>query len=376
MRLSTCSFSIPLAILLACSYLPSQTQVVRSNFFPAELEFQELAKIQADESTKDVGSLGRVKDGVLFADVGFEQYAKRTYILVTGGTLSIEVVTLKDSKAAYSLLTLLGHSSVASGPPGEFYSSTDNDLIFVRGYFLARLQGKAAPDLVKRIATSVSNRIGQRETALPSLIGHFPKGGYDPSSIRYFLGPRSYEAFYTAKSGSHLNFEPGMEIAQARYTLNNQTGMLSLISFPTHEMAEGFQESMEAPGSNAGYKLYVKRAGPLVGLLEGSFDPGTADSLLSSIRFTYAIKWIYNKDNRNAGTIWGVPMPILHTVVRSIALVALLCLFSIAAGAGFAFFRVWLRRYAPHNILDRPERTEMTRLKLGPPKHRDQPVQN
>lgn len=376
MRVSAYCFSIPLGIFLAFSTLQAQTQIVRRDFFPAELEFQELQKIQADESIKDAGSLGHVKDWALFADVGFEQYARRAYSLTTGGTLSIEVVTLKDSKAAYSLLTLLRKSSVAPGPPGEFYSEDGSSLIFARGYFLVRLQGETPLDVVKRVATSVSNRIGQRETALPSLIAHFPQNGYNPSSLRYFLGPRSYDAFSIAQSGSHLKFESGMEIAQARYAVNNQTGLLSLISYPTHEMAEGYQESLEGPGPNAGYKVYVRRAGPLVGLLEGSFDPVTADGLLSSIHFTYAIKWIYDKNNRSTGTIWGVPMPILHTVVRSIVLVALLCLLSLVAGVSFAFFRVWLRRYAPHNILDRPERTEMTRLKLGPPKHRDQPAQN
>lgn len=376
MRISVYCLSILPAIVLAFSTLQAQTQIVRTDFFPAELEFQELQKIQEDESIKDAGSLGRVKDGALFADVGFEQYARRAYSLTNGGTLSIEVVMLKDSKAAYSLLTLLRKSKVAPGPPGEFYSEEGSNLALARGYFLVRLQGEASPDLVKRVATSVSNRIGQRETALPSLISHLPKNGYDSSSLRYFLGPRSYGAFSVAQSGSRLKFEPGMEIAQARYTANNQTGTLSLISFPTHEMAEGYQESLEGSGSDAGYKVYVKRAGPLVGLLEGSFDPMTADGLLSSIHFTYSIKWIYDKNSRSTATIWGVPMPILHTVVRSIALVALLCLLSLAAGAGFAFFRVWLRGYAPHNILDRPERTEMTRLKLGPPRHRDQPAQN
>jgi len=370
------AYCVLLAGLLALPALQGQTQIVGTDYFPAQFEFQELQKVQTDEIIKDERSLTHVKDGALLADAGFEQYAVRTYSVADGGILSIEVVTLKDSKAAYSLLTLLRKSAVAPGPPGEFYSEDGSNLLFARGYYLVRFQGQGPQGLEKRVATSVSNRIGRRETTLPSLISHFPQDGYDASSVHYFLGPRSYDSFSTSQSGNRLKFEPGMEVAQARYTLNNQAGMLSLINFPTHEMAEGYQESMGTPAANAGYRVYVKRAGPLLGVLEGSFDPATADNLLGSIHFTYAIKWIYDKNNRSTGTIWGVPMPILHTVVGGIVLVALLCMLSLAAGTGLALFRVWLRRYAPHNILDRPERTEMTRLKLGPPKHWDQPAQN
>ncbi len=372
MRVSGYFLSVPLAILLAIPALRSQTQIVRNDFFPAEFEFSELQKIQAEEKFKDAASLARIKDGALFSDVGFEEYSKRVYSLASGGTLTVEVVILKDTKAGYSLLTLLRKSDIVNGPPGEFYSEQEQDLLFVRGFFLVRIQGAAETGLLKRIATSVSNRIGQRETALPALIGHFPQNGYDSSSLRYFLGPKSFSAFSIAPRGGSLRFEPGMEIAQARYVVSNQTGLLSLLNFPTHELAEGYQESLEGSTPNENFKLYVKRAGPLIGILEGSFDPATADGLLSSIHFSYAIKWIYDaNNNRNAKSIWGVPVPILHTVVRSIALVALLCLSSLIAGASFAFFRVWLRRHAPHNILDRPERTEMIRLKLGPPERRD-----
>jgi hypothetical protein len=353
------------SLVAACA----QTQIVGENFFPAELEFKELQKVQSEESFKrDGGALGRVKDGNLFKDVGFEQYSRRSYALGGKGSLTVEVIELKDTKAAYSLISLLRKSEIEPGPPGELQASDSGNVLFVRGEYLVRLtqtNSTGATDLPARVAVSVSNRIGQRKTALPGLISHFPKDGYDPSTLRYFLEPKSYGSFAAVRA-QQLKFEPGMEIAEAQYTLNKQTGTLSLINFPTHEIAEGYQEELEKSDENRG-SMYVKRAGPLVGVLVGSFDPSTADILLNSIHFSYAIKWIYDKNNsRSSGkTIWGVPMPILGTVVRSIVFVGILCGFSILAGVSFAFFRVWLRDYAPQNILDRPERTEMTRLKIN-----------
>jgi ABC-type phosphate transport system permease subunit len=109
---------------------------------------------------------------------------------------------------------------------------------------------------------------------------------------------------------------------------------------------------------------YARRAGPLVAILEGTFEPEQADKILGSLEFQYSIRWIYDKNNRSSATVWGVPVGLLGTVVRSLAFVALLCVASVLLGLGMAVFRILLREYAPNNILDRPERTEMIRLKL------------
>jgi len=109
-------------------------------------------------------------------------------------------------------------------------------------------------------------------------------------------------------------------------------------------------------------KTYAKRAGPLIAILEGSFDPVVAGRILNPIEHTYSIRWLYERPK--AKTIWGVPAALLGTVVNSLLLVALLCLASILVGLGYAIFRFTLRSYAPHNPLDRPERTEITHLKL------------
>lgn len=56
-------------------------------------------------------------------------------------------------------------------------------------------------DLSKRVAVSVSNRIGNRSPATPQLITHLPKTGYEASSLRYYLGPKSYHTYASAVGG-------------------------------------------------------------------------------------------------------------------------------------------------------------------------------
>jgi len=216
---------------------------------------------------------------------------------------------------------------------------------------------------------SVSNRIGTREKSTPTLVTRLPKEGLDPSSLRYFLGPIALDSYGVSVLGSRPNFGREMEMAQARYDLRGQTGNLSLFSFPTTQAAESYFDGVlpqDGRGTGTGaVRRYAKRVGPIVGILEGRFDPAAADEILRPLKYSYSVRWIYDKNSRSSATIWGVPVGILGTVVRSLLLTALLCGMSLILGIGMAAFRVILRGYAPNNFLDRPERTEMIRLRLN-----------
>jgi hypothetical protein len=358
-----------LFILLVLAAIPitasAQIELVGTANFPAEQEFNELGGIKSDTTITEQSELSKVKDGKYFAQAGFLKYLSRTYSLAGGTSLVIEDVTLKDSRAAYSLITLLRRSDLMQGPPGDVYSVNDNILLFARnGHFVRIEDGSSSSDLLRRLAASVSNRIGPGDLPQPLLVAHFPKDGFESTTLRYFLGPFSTDAYAPVVDGKSLRSESDMDVAQADYVIGNQHGKLSLINFPTIQLAEDFFDNTGGLERTDGQNVYMKRAGPLLGILEGSFDRSNAASILKPLQYRYSIRWIYDKDNRNAGTAMGIPVGILGTVVKSIVLTALLCAASIIAGAGIATFRLLLRKYAPNNYLDRPERTEIIRLKI------------
>ncbi len=353
-----------LAVLSSAACAAAQVSFVADSYFPADQEFQELQKTAGQESFEDPALLAKVADGTLFKDVGFEKYSRRVY-KAAGSEISIEVVTLIDSRAAFSLLTILRSSNLEEGPPGDRFAFDADTLRFAQGRNWIRIEGRGAPaDLLRRIAISMSNRIGSQKRKPPSLISHFPNPGYDPSSLRYFVGPDSFKAHSETRPGGYVEFASGMELAQARYSLQNQTGILSLSIFPTTQVAEGYYSELAGVASKkeSAVRTYAKRAGPLVAILEGSFEPAVADRILDSLQYSYSIRWIYEKPKGK--TVWGIPTAILGSVVNSLLFVALLCVTSIVLGAGYAIFRVILRGHAPNNPLDRPERTEITRLKM------------
>ncbi len=353
----------------SAEHAAAQTQLVSGDYFPAELEFKELRTVNKDKSGDGATALADNSEAPIFAEAGFLHYARRSYTTESGTELTIEVLTAKDEKAAYSLLTLLRSSKILPGPPGDSYAEGNSGLVFARGSYWVRIVGNSPVDLYHRIAISVSNRIGSRKRAAAALISRFPQAGLDPDSVRYFLGPIALGTYGTAILGSGRVFGPELEIAQANYAQGSASGLLSLISFPTSQAAEsffdGFSSSSNREPAKQAVREYAKRAGPVVGILQGGFDPAGANEILQQLKYTYSITWIYNKNEHNSATLWGVPVGILGTVVRSIALTALLCGLSIFLGVSMAMFRVFLRGYAPNNFLDKPERTEMIRLRLN-----------
>ncbi|MDR0842855.1 MAG: hypothetical protein LBP68_05475 [Acidobacteriota bacterium] len=191
--------------------------------------------------------------------------------------------------------------------------------------------------------------LGAADGASPKLFGYLPKQGLDASSLRYFPSATSYEAGEKEVETAYINTSCDvcdMEIAQARYRDGGRDGMLSLMKFPTPELAEEYYDRLAISPSAAGNgrSVYARRTGQLVAVLEGNFNPLSADKLLGTIKFGYSIRWD-SGEKKHTGVIWGIPTSILKAVVGSLvfSLIAGACaiLIGIAIGVG----RFTLRRY-------------------------------
>ena len=338
-------FLLVLVFIVVLLTAAAQTQPA-NNYFPSESEFKELKAVSPDKSFAESSKLSRVPNGELIANVGFQKYAQRTYEFEKTKSLSIEVLTLSDMQAAYSLMTLLRNSSMHSGPPGDEYSFNDTGICFAQGKYWTEIRAEGVPeDFMKRVALSVSNRIGQRPEKRPSLISHLPKTGFDASTVRYFPGFKSFKSYTRRLPGWSRSCGSDMEIAQAKYEVDSQAGTLSLLYFPTNEIAQDCYSKLTATpeSSKDSGKVYLKTIGPLVGILEGPLDAGSANKILNSIQYSYSVQWIYEKKAKPTA-IWGVPLAILGTVVKSVFFVGILTILSIAVGVAFAFARFNFRR--------------------------------
>jgi hypothetical protein len=289
--------------------------------------------------------LRKLDNASILLEAGLKRYAERTYDLNVPGKLSIEVLTFADPREAYSVLSFSAPAVARTGPPGDFYKTEAGSLVFAAGACFARVRYEGNEELARRVAISVTNRIGRPAPEPPPLVRHIPREGSDPASIRYFVGPQALAALGSPVAGTQLKLPPEVESAQAKLTDSAQGGTITLLSFPTVQLADQYYNSgalYEAVPKNS--RLYTRETGPLVGILEGNFEPASADKILSSVKFAYSVKWIFDKNKNQARTIWGVPVRILGTVVRSLVFTAILCLGSIVLGIMIAVVRVYVRK--------------------------------
>jgi hypothetical protein len=327
------------------SALLGQTQLVGSHF-PAEMEFQELKSVVNERDIGAESELAKLDHGRLMLEAGLRRYRARTYDLAAGGHAVIEILTMADARGAYSLLSLLRTNGMQNGPPGDLYAADKGSLIFSSGNYCVRIRDLQSTEFQRRLALSIGNRIGNSESKLPSLVGHIPGAECDPFSARYFLGPLALGTFGAPIAGTALKLPSGTEVLQANCGPSGNRGMITMLSFPTIQLAEEYFESgsvfPRARGTSP--NIYTRQTGPLVSILEGNFAPGAADKVLGSIKFDYSVKWIFDRNNQQNRMIWGVPMSILGTVVRSLVFTALLCLISIAVGILLAAGKIYARR--------------------------------
>jgi hypothetical protein len=355
-----------LILLIAAIPLGAQIELISDNYFPADLEFEELQNVTSENRFSNPEQLSNIDNGKLVTAVGFESYEQRIYAVKDSGSLSIEVITLSDYRASYSLLTLLRNSEIVDGPPGDAFASSPGNILFCHGKRWVRIRGQGVSNsLLHRVATSVSNRIGTPRQKFPSLVSYLPALGMDTTSLQYFPGSKSFESYTYPASDNVIQPMYDMEITRAFYSVENQSGFLYLLKFPTPQIAEQYYSELSLdPSSVDSVGMYLLRSGPLLCVLQGSFSSEHASDILGPIQYSYSVEWIYNKKPQSS-TVWGIPVVILNSTVWSFFLVIVLCISSILAGAGLAGIRLLMRHFIPGNPLDDPKRTEITRLKLS-----------
>jgi hypothetical protein len=323
----------------------------QDRYFLSSSEFSEIQAIASEESFENPTNLSRLPDGKIISEVGFNRYERREYRLAGSKSLSIEVVTLLDLKASYSLLTLLGDSSIQTGPPGDEYSANATGIQFAHRNMWVNIRSKGVDgEFIRKVAEAVSRKLGSIQKKSPELVSHFPQNGYSASTLRYFPNFKSFE-IYSKKVPAWMRIcGEDMEIARANYTIGGKTTVLSLLNYPTSQIAEAYYSKFAA---SAAAKVHSRNVGPIIAVIEGPVEPESAEKLLRDIRYDYSIQWIYEKKESKASNLFGIPINVIDKLIKkSFFFVGLIALLSIGAGIAFAVFRFRFRNRVSKSNMD------------------------
>ena len=345
-RVYSCLFMVLICIAAMAGSLFAQTQAPSGfgDYFPEAAEIDAESRALAS-GFDDAAGLAKIANGRLVSDVGFTRYERVDYS--GASTLSIEVFTLLDFKAAYSLLTLLRENPVQSGPPGDSFAVSDDGLLFAHSRFFVRVLGKGATkELLEKAAAAISSKMTPSRGEQPELIDYFPADGCDASNMRYYPSPDAYKTWINGKTPGFIDTNYDMEIAAAHYFTESGSGTIYLLKFPTPELAEEYYDELSVSVSAIpdGLSIYARRAGPLIAYLEGNYDPVSAGILLSAVKFSYSMRWVYG-DESNVRVIWGIPTVVLSAVVGSLIFSLIACVVAVLIGLAIGAGRFALRQY-------------------------------
>ncbi len=230
--------------------------------------------------------------GILKED-GLNRYAIVTYAR-GGSSVEIFAEQFVDTTGAYSAFTfyrsLLKAERLVGPPAGSTTLETLADAagtITWAGSNVVRIKGSLNKAEMATLVGGLPKVSGRKAIAplLPSLLPFDVSGTkLDPPSIHYTLGPIAYKATGGNLPPEILGWDKSAEIATAAYSGRAGKGMLTLLLYPTPQIAGDRGRAIEKAINDAGVagfgtvKLF--RNGPLLSLTTGGFKPDQAEKLV------------------------------------------------------------------------------------------------
>ncbi len=270
---------------------------------------------------------------------------------------------------------------------GDLSSSLNEHVLFYRGNIVVdaifdKLTVMSAAQLRELAAGLPLVSGGDRNPPnLPNYLPHkLVRVQPIPNSTRYAEGPVALEKIGAPVSAELVDFTAGAEVVLSKYRADPEAATLTLIEYPTPQLAILHQQRIDAahrpanaqqnPGGPALVNLeqiYTRRTGPIVIIVSGLITPNAAGSLLSSVSYepevTWNERWKVLDKRDNLGYL-------LITIAELSAALAVLAL---VLGVGFGFARVFLSRMFPGHIRTYAQANEFISLHLdespsaGPP---------
>ena len=295
-------------------------------------------------------------------------------------TLKIKALRFGDASGAYGAYSFYRQTGWPKVEIGTGAASDNNRVLFWVGNVVvdaqfSRISAMSASEL-RELASTIPVPNGNKSLA-PPILANLPQKDMDGQSTHYALGPASYAGpASSANPGwvlppSLIGFERGAETATASYKLQSGPAMLTLINYPTPQMAaaqaKAIDEYLKAGNSpqhpftkplqdSNPAALEVRRSGPLVAVVSGDAITDEAHKLLETVHYEADMSSLPGGPNRE---VQNFAKLILGIVVLVIVMFAAAVIVAIFLGGGRAAFRVMRGKPASTMFDD-----EFTRLDL------------
>jgi hypothetical protein len=205
-----------------------------------------------------------------------------------GRTMRVEAVEFGDRTGAYSAFTLAVRPEMKTAKNvGSWDAVGDGVVMFTIGDTLVLASPATEADVpaLKELAKVLPKVTGSRGVA-PLLPSFVPEEHLAASGLRYALGPESYAAEGGVLPASSLGWDKSAEAATATYDLKHGRETVTLLIYPTPQIAQAFEKRLSTGVTGLGPSFAnakVRREQELVMLASGALPGGEAQKLLENV---------------------------------------------------------------------------------------------
>ena len=300
----------------------------------------------------------------LLKEYGFVDFEDASY-RKSDRVIEVKAIRFADASGAYGAFTFYKTPEMQTEKIGDQAASANERVLFYRGSVviqavLDRVTPMSAAEL-RELAANIPLPTGSARN-LPTLPLYLPRQGYVPNTAKYVTGPLGLASINSPVPASQVEFDRGAEVAQGQYNSGQGTATLTLISYPTPQIAGERLRAMDAAhppvpeGSSA--PLYLsKRSGPLVAIVTGAISMREAKSLLASVHYDAEVTWNQRTGLSPRESVGGL-------LVGVILLTGIILGLALVAGIAFGGIRIVAKRLYPDRFFDRSQDVEIIELHL------------
>ncbi len=220
-----------------------------------------------------------------------------------GETLSLRALRFDDASGAYGAYSYYRQNGWPKEQIGTGAASDNNRVVFWVGTTVVDASfshvGPMSAGELREIARQLPAASGNR-AILPPILASLPQSRIDPQTTHYAVGPASYAGSGGVLPSSLVDFDKGAETVTASYSLSSGPATLTLIDYPTPQMAHAKVDAIRAylkAGNQAQppwpkpltdsdrASLEVRDSGPLVAIVSGDAIPDESHRLLELVHY-------------------------------------------------------------------------------------------
>ncbi len=270
-------------------------------------------------------------------------------------TLSVKALSFQDVSGAYGAYSFYRQNGWPKADIGIGATSDKNRVLFWKGNTVVDATfshvGPMSAGEMRELAKDLPSPQGNRALP-PPILAILPQGSLDKQTTHFAQGPAGYAGSGGVLPPELVGFDRDAETVTANYSLNSGPATLTLIDYPTPQMAE-VQEKKIREYIKAGSKaqpaflkplqdsdqvsLEVSRSGPIVALVSGDAIPDESHKLLAQVHYSAELtRMPQGKDNEIVKTsrfLMGVAMLVIIGCSAAVLLGFFL-------GGGRALYRV------------------------------------